>query len=143
MNWLRVTNKVFRGPEPRAEDYSTLEMLGVDTILDLEGALWEKLGGEFDDEVNDGRFTVRCVRLSAFFPPTKEQLAKCLTVFNRIGSVVYVHCKEGRDRTGFVIAYYRVKMYGWSVDEAIAEMKLKGFHLRYWYWIPFLRRHCK
>ena len=36
---------------------------------------------------------------------------------------IYIHCKEGVDRTGFVIAAYRVMVDGWDVNEAIEKWK--------------------
>jgi hypothetical protein len=40
-----------------------------------------------------------------------------------------VHCREGVDRTGVMVAVYRVAIDGWSTDQAIDEMK--AFHYRY------------
>lgn len=41
-----------------------------------------------------------------------------------------VHCQHGSDRTGMMIAIYRIAIEGWSKDDAIAEMKSPqfGFH---------------
>ena len=36
---------------------------------------------------------------------------------------VFVHCKHGADRTGTMVAFYRILFEGWSKDEAIREMK--------------------
>ena len=40
----------------------------------------------------------------------------------------YVHCKLGQDRTGVVIAAYRMKVDGWSLPDAEAEMQSFGFN---------------
>ena len=40
---------------------------------------------------------------------------------------VFVHCKRGSDRTGTVIAVYRMRNDGWTDDEAIKEAKKFGF----------------
>ena len=49
------------------------------------------------------------------------------------GGVAF-HCKSGKDRTGLVAAYLRVKYQHWTADQAIAEMRQKG-HV----WKSFLK----
>lgn len=41
---------------------------------------------------------------------------------------VLVHCLHGADRTGVVIAMYRILYQGWSKSEAIDELKNGGFN---------------
>ena len=36
---------------------------------------------------------------------------------------VYVHCKEGMDRTGAAVAAYRIVDCGWDADRALAELR--------------------
>lgn len=38
-----------------------------------------------------------------------------------------VHCRHGADRTGTMIAAYRMVVQGWSADQALAEMQEGGF----------------
>lgn len=40
----------------------------------------------------------------------------------------YVHCAHGQDRTGLVIAVYRVQVQHWSKADAEKEMLARGFH---------------
>ena len=51
-----------------------------------------------------------------------------------------MHCAEGKDRTGYVIAAYRIVEQRWSADDAIQEMF--DFHYNpLWFGNPaFLRR---
>jgi protein tyrosine/serine phosphatase len=41
---------------------------------------------------------------------------------------VYVHCRQGQDRTGIIVAAYRMKVEGWSLRDAEAEMQSFGFN---------------
>lgn len=41
---------------------------------------------------------------------------------------VLLHCKHGADRTGVVIAMYRILYQGWSKKQALDEMKNGGFN---------------
>jgi hypothetical protein len=49
------------------------------------------------------------------------------------GGVVF-HCRSGKDRTGLVAAYLRMKYQHWDLDRALAEMRNNG-HV----WRKFLR----
>jgi protein tyrosine phosphatase (PTP) superfamily phosphohydrolase (DUF442 family) len=42
---------------------------------------------------------------------------------------VFVHCKQGADRTGTVIAVYRITHDGWNSEQAKAEANSHGMHL--------------
>lgn len=46
---------------------------------------------------------------------------------------LYVHCRHGRERTGLVIARYRMTC-GWSATDAAAEMRAMGCRWP-WSWI--------
>jgi len=39
-----------------------------------------------------------------------------------------IHCQRGKDRTGFVVAIYRICFQGWSVEKASEEMR-EHYHL--------------
>jgi protein-tyrosine phosphatase len=45
--------------------------------------------------------------------------------FAKTGGVAF-HCKGGRDRTGIMAGYLRLKYQHWTADEAIAEMRRYG-----------------
>lgn len=49
---------------------------------------------------------------------------------------VYVHCRHGQDRTGIVVAAFRMKQQGWSLADAEAEMQSFGFND---IWVNFKR----
>ena len=38
-----------------------------------------------------------------------------------------MHCQQGADRTGTMMAFYRIAVQGWPKDDAIAEMKNGGY----------------
>ncbi len=49
-----------------------------------------------------------------------------------------VHCTRGSDRTGIVIAMYRILEHKWNYDEAVKEMDNLGFNNMLGYWKSFL-----
>jgi protein tyrosine/serine phosphatase len=42
----------------------------------------------------------------------------------------FIHCQHGADRTGTMVAVYRVRVQGWTKEDAIKEMMEEkyGFH---------------
>jgi tyrosine-protein phosphatase SIW14 len=49
---------------------------------------------------------------------------------------LFVHCRQGHDRTGIIVAAYRMKEEGWHLAAAEAEMEAFGFNK---VWINFRR----
>lgn len=58
--------------------------------------------------------------------PPRNELESLLRVLDR-GGPTLVHCAGGSDRTGYVIAAWRVRREGWPLDRAVEEMA------RYWH----------
>src|SRR5262249_49385353 len=67
--------------------------------------------------------------MNGFDTPTPDQIAKVLALMGT-ADTVFVHCKLGKDRTGTVIAAYRIAAEGWTNDRAYDEAKERGIH---WY----------
>jgi protein tyrosine/serine phosphatase len=68
------------------------------------------------------------IAMSIYKYPDDEQVLKFLKiVLNPQNQPVFVHCESGRDRTGAIIAMYRVVVCGWSIKEAYREAKRFGF----------------
>lgn len=60
--------------------------------------------------------------------PRDEVFARFLTLLRQNpGKKVFVHCRTGYDRTGMMIAAYRMVEQGWSAAEARKEMERNGF----------------
>lgn len=119
----------------------------IKSLLDLESGVYDELHPREEDKYSALKKKVPfffAVPLGDILPPSKKDLDAALRFMLLSPPPVYVHCLKGVDRTGAVIAYYRVKICNWTPDQAINEMLALGFHrLRYWYWIPILRRRLK
>jgi protein tyrosine phosphatase (PTP) superfamily phosphohydrolase (DUF442 family) len=59
------------------------------------------------------------------------------------GKKVFVHCRLGDDRTGMMVAAYRMADEGWSADEAMNEMREFGFTRPHHLICPGLARYEK
>jgi protein tyrosine/serine phosphatase len=68
------------------------------------------------------------IPMSTKIPPTKEKMEKFLEVTsNKSSGPIYLHCLHGRDRTGLMSAFYRIKKQNWSFDKATKEMMAKDY----------------
>ncbi len=124
-NFGQVNKQIYRGGEPSLVGLQELGAMGVKVDLDLrepggatdfERKEAEKLGMKF---IN--------VPLSAFFAPTNAQIEKVLSLLMQEKSdPIFVHCLRGKDRTGTVIACYRIQHDGWSNAAALDEARKFG-----------------
>jgi protein tyrosine phosphatase (PTP) superfamily phosphohydrolase (DUF442 family) len=123
----KISDVLFRGAQPSAQGLAELKKLGVTTIVDLRGnrgpLAWERaqaelLGMRFID-----------IPVNGWSPPSNAQVAQFLKLFQQDPTQkVFVHCFYGRDRTGVMVAAYRIAQQNWTPDQAVAEMYSFGYH---------------
>lgn len=135
----KISDAMFRGAQPSAQGLAELKKLGVTTIVDLRGnrsrvarerAQAEALGLRFVD-----------IPMSGWSTPSTAQVAQFLKlVQSDPAQKVFVHCYYGADRTGVMIATYRIAQQNWTPDQAITEMYSFGFH---YHWHPSMRDYVR
>jgi len=127
-NFGRLSAHFYRGAQPAVEAYSSLKAMGIDTIVRLSTGE-EFIAGERERvEALGMQFVSLPWRVAD--APTPDQIVAFLTLLrDHPDRTVFVHCREGVDRTGVMVALYRVALDHWPVDRALAEMK--AFHYRY------------
>jgi len=70
------------------------------------------------------RFRYERIALTSRDAPRPEQVARFLEIVrDPTLRPLYVHCQHGVDRTGTMMAVYRMEDEGWSNPEAFAEME--------------------
>lgn len=130
-NFDKVDNYYYRGAQPDYCDIKTLSALGIKTIINLrmvypyskyeflkQRQLAESYGMNY---IN--------IPMRPDIPPTYKQISDFFRIINNSKNLpVFVHCAQGKDRTGIMTALYRVKKYGWNYTQAYSEMKQKGYH---------------
>ena len=95
-------------------------------MLDLRGALDHKPWEQQAVEAAGMRY-IR-VGLSGFFAPTEHQIDKILEVLdNPALGPIFIHCRRGADRSGLVIACYRITHDHWTNAQAMREARQQGF----------------
>jgi tyrosine-protein phosphatase SIW14 len=119
-NFFQVDARVYRGAQPTAQGFQYLARIGIKTVLDLreEGA---RSSGEAQLVTSLGMQYVN-VPMTGLTPPTEAEITKVLTLLeDATAGVVFVHCQRGADRTGAVIAAYRIDHDHWDNARALKE----------------------
>lgn len=130
-NFHQVNENLYRGAQPLPGGIKRLAALGIRTIVNLRGED-EKMRAE-GEEARAAGLRYVSVPMSGLKRPTDEQVEEVLAVINQPENwPVFVHCHHGADRTGTIIAVYRISHDGWSAKEAKKEAKRYGFS-----WIQF------
>jgi tyrosine-protein phosphatase SIW14 len=126
-NFGQVNDHIYRGGQPKGDNYKQLVTIGVKTVIDLRADFEPSEKG---DAERVGLHYVN-VPLEPKAVPTAEQAAKFLELVNNEANwPVYVHCAGGRHRTGSMLAVYRMEMDHWTIDQAYDEMKQYDFYTR-------------
>lgn len=132
----RVTPAVLRGAQPAPGGYATLKGLGIRTVINLrsrhgekepveaEGMRYLEIPIRVTDRVDD-----RAVRRAVAALRDPSNLP------------AFVHCAYGKDRTGVVVAVYRMEAEGWSREAAEGEMRWFGFNDIWQHLLSYVRRY--
>jgi protein tyrosine/serine phosphatase len=119
-NFAEVNDHLYRGGVPSNVGLEELSAMHVSMIIDLrepgEGTEFEKravqtLGMKY---VN--------LPLRPFSAPSQEQMDQVLSLLlHNDSEKIFLHCRRGKDRTGTVVACYRMQHDGWDKRTALAE----------------------
>lgn len=124
-NFHQVNERLYRGGQPKDGGLERLAALGVKTIVNLRGAGDGTTGEEAKARTLGMRFV--SLPMPNVGRPTGEQIARALEIIDDPANApVFVHCKRGADRTGVLIAAYRIKHDGWTDEQAITEANRHG-----------------
>jgi protein tyrosine phosphatase (PTP) superfamily phosphohydrolase (DUF442 family) len=122
-NFSKVSPVLYRSGQPTQAGVDKLSAMGVKTILKLNA----DDPAEADWAAGDG-VTLVGQLLDNHRSPSFAQVDAALAVLaDPARQPVLVHCHRGADRTGAVVAAYRVVYGGMSVADAVAEAKSFGY----------------
>jgi len=115
-NAYRVSPHLVRGAQPTRKGLEQLAAQGITTVVNLRSA-------HSDDELLDG-LDLDYVEIPMHAgSPKLDHARRFLAVVtdpNRLP--VFVHCQHGANRTGAMVAAYRIVVQGWTNEAALEEM---------------------
>jgi tyrosine-protein phosphatase SIW14 len=144
-----VPGKLFRSGQLKPKNFEELaEKHGIKSIICLRG----KEDSDVYALAKERGVKILGVELTAKRPPKPEQLELIMKALSgasfkpsdysgqirqglglegdtvRLEPPYVIHCAAGADRTGYIVAVYRICFEGWSTEKARMEM-LRYFHL--------------
>src|SRR5689334_6306794 len=125
-NFHQVNEHLYRGAQPTDEGWKSLAKLGVKTIVDLRRPDEHSTDAE-ERAVKAAGMRYVNIPMQGVVSPAEESITKALALMNaEADGPVFVHCKRGADRTGTVIAVYRMAHDRWGNSQAMHEAKSLG-----------------
>jgi protein tyrosine/serine phosphatase len=121
-NFHKVTDNLYRGSQPQEADIIMLRNLGVKTIINLE----EWYDFNWGEGVRAANFAYERIPCNPWHPEIEDARDFLDIVEVYAYCPAFVHCKQGSDRTGMMVAIYRIE-HGWSPEKAVDEMVNGGF----------------
>ena len=149
-NFCQVTSNVlWRGAKPDKDDAAWLVEQGVRTIVNLELLHDDKAAFEQAHPSNNGRYELAYFRVRDWEPLpviapklSDNHVAHFLAIMSEAPKPVYVHCRSGQNRTGVMVAAYRVIVEGEGDDNAI-EKAVKEMEAYQGHWFKVDARYIR
>ncbi|WP_179955082.1 fused DSP-PTPase phosphatase/NAD kinase-like protein [Maribacter luteus] len=118
-----MNDSLYRSEQPSKKGFKDLEALDVKTVINLRR--WDKNRRKADGtELQLVNLPLKAGKL------TEDQIIMALKAIQVAESPVLIHCWHGSDRTGAVIAAYRIIFEDWTKEKAIEELRYGyfGYH---------------
>jgi protein tyrosine/serine phosphatase len=125
-NFGCVSQRIYRGAQPTEQGVRELARRGVKTIINLRDAN-EKAHLERKWAEQEG-IKFYNIPFGNWLGPKDEKIEEVLKLINSSGNQpIFIHCKRGADRTGTVVAAYRISHDRWTAKKAKEEAKKYKF----------------
>jgi len=122
----KVDSDLYRGSHPKCSGYVKLAELGVRTIVNLQGAAGRDLR-DCESKLPGIAFRFHVVSVNIDYLEIgltgvpDEKLRRLFAEIQRAPKPLFVNCKFGKDRTGAVVALYRMRRHEMTFSQAERE----------------------
>lgn len=125
-NLYKLNDSIYRSEQPGKSEFDCLAKNGFRSVLNLRSHHLDsgKIKG-----ASLKPFNVKMVARSF----TDNEIIEALRILKDRPKPILVHCLHGSDRTGVVIAMYRIIFENWTREQALYELLNGGFgfHTKY------------
>lgn len=113
-NLHKVDENLYRSEQPQTKDFIELEKLGIKTVINLRN----RFSNHHElkkSTLNDVEIPINSWKINYL------HLIGALKLIEASAKPVLVHCLHGADRTGCVVACYRMVFCNWTKEDAVKE----------------------
>jgi protein tyrosine phosphatase (PTP) superfamily phosphohydrolase (DUF442 family) len=128
---------IYRGAQPSVKGIATLQSMGVRTVINLrdDPPAWEEQA-------------VVSAGMNYIWIPTSPlredpgQIRAFLRAMQSAERPLFIHCLQGRDRTGLEVAIYRLthRQSEWTRERVIQDLRAHGYN---WMLFPGIERYIR
>lgn len=134
-NLYKVDQDLYRSEQPGSGEMKLLDSLEVRTVVNLRQFRNDR------DEAAGTSLGLKHIKMNAS-AMSYEEIVSGMNALLKSEKPVLVHCLHGSDRTGCMVAVYRMVKCGWTREEAIREF-LEGGYGYHQSWFPGILRLLK
>ena len=140
-NFARISKQLLRGGQPNAAGFEELKKIGVAIVVNL-GHETDEIARERAIVLSQGMQYVS-IPWRGSNDPDAGQIAEFLELLRaNPDKQIFVHCQRGAERTGVMVACYRISVDKWTAEQALQEMEQFGFRgLRFRHLKKFVREY--
>jgi protein tyrosine phosphatase (PTP) superfamily phosphohydrolase (DUF442 family) len=124
VNFGKVNDSLYRGAQPDRNAMRELQTMGVRSVINLRMAhdVWT------EEQAAAIAYSMAYTNIPfrSFTAPTDAQIARVLAAIAAMPKPVFIHCRYGCDRTGTIIACYRIEQDRWANASALKEAEAYG-----------------
>ena len=120
-NLYKVTDYLYRSGQPTEEGMKNLKTLGIKTIINLRAFYFDS------GKIKETGLLVEELSVKVWDIEDADVVRVLRIIRKRENSPFLLHCSNGSDRAGVMIAMFRVVEQGWTKEEAIQEMVNGGY----------------
>jgi tyrosine-protein phosphatase SIW14 len=119
-NLYKVDQNLYRSEQPGHQEMIFLDSMGIKTVINVRQVHIDK------HEAKNRSLVLVHIPINTW-TISYDDVVEVLKWIMISEKPVLLHCKHGSDRTGCIVAAYRMCISGWTKEEAIREFREGGF----------------